>query len=136
MEFYFAANVVTDTSKQRAIYSIKHNWCTGLQSLAVPNSRTMKSLRELVKMMTKHFCPPPSEIVQRFKFNTRVSKPGESVDTYTLNHMRYRSTVILVRFWSCCCIIKLCVVSMMHKIRSTFWLRRTNCTYAKARKLF
>ena len=29
-----------------------------------------------------HFCPPPSEIVQRFKFNTRARKPDESVANY------------------------------------------------------
>ena len=30
----------------------------------------------------KHFCSPPSEIVQWFKFSSRVRKPGESVATY------------------------------------------------------
>ena len=35
-----------------------------------------------MEVLTKHFCPPPSEIVQRFKFNSRVRQPGESVATY------------------------------------------------------
>ena len=54
MELYFAANGVTDTNKQQA-------YC---------------------KAMTKHFSPPPSEIVQWYISNTRVRKPGESVATY------------------------------------------------------
>ena len=37
---------------------------------------------ELVSTLTKHYSPTPSETVQRFKFNTRVRKPGESVSTY------------------------------------------------------
>ena len=37
---------------------------------------------QLVEVMTKHFCLPPSEIIQRFKFNTRAKKPGRSVANY------------------------------------------------------
>ena len=32
--------------------------------------------------MKKHQCPAPSETVQRFKFNTRMHQPNESVSTY------------------------------------------------------
>ena len=34
------------------------------------------------EFLEKHFNPKPSSIVQRFKFNTRVRKSGESVATY------------------------------------------------------
>ena len=32
--------------------------------------------------MKNHYTPPPSEIVQRFRFNSRFRKPSESVSTY------------------------------------------------------
>ena len=36
----------------------------------------------LVKKIQEHFMPKPSIIIERFKFNTRVRQPGESVVTY------------------------------------------------------
>ena len=36
----------------------------------------------LLQKMTKYFQPEPSEIVQRFRFHTRVRQPHESVATY------------------------------------------------------
>ena len=35
-----------------------------------------------MEVLTKHFKPTPLEIVQRFRFNTRLHKPGESVAQY------------------------------------------------------
>ena len=32
--------------------------------------------------MRGHFCPPPSEIVQRYKFNSRAQKDGEPIAVY------------------------------------------------------
>jgi len=39
---------------------------------------------ELVSVLTKHYSPPPSEIVQQFRFHTRVRKPRESVATFVV----------------------------------------------------
>jgi len=36
----------------------------------------------MVKVLSDHFNPVPSEIVQRFKFNSRVQKSGESVSMF------------------------------------------------------
>ena len=47
-----------------------------------PYNPSDKSFMQLVEVMTKHFCLPPSEIIQRFKFNTRARKPGKSVANY------------------------------------------------------
>ena len=33
-------------------------------------------------MLSDHFSPPPSEVLQRFRFNGRVRQPGESVSTF------------------------------------------------------
>ena len=41
-----------------------------------------KSYTELVKVLTDHFIPKPSEIVQRSKFYRRSRKPGESISTF------------------------------------------------------
>ncbi len=35
-------------------------------------------------MLSKHYKPAPSEIVERFRFNSRARKPGESVATYVV----------------------------------------------------
>ena len=35
-----------------------------------------------MEVLTKHFKPTPLEIVRRFRFNTRLRKPGESVAQY------------------------------------------------------
>ena len=37
------------------------------------------SYSDLKAAMKNHLTPPPSEIVQRFKFNSRFRRPGESV---------------------------------------------------------
>ena len=43
---------------------------------AKPSENTFEQLTELLNS------PPPSEVMQRFRFNTRVRKPGESLATY------------------------------------------------------
>ena len=53
-----------------------------LRSLLAPEKPAEKTFDELVSVLTKHYSPPPSEIVQRFRFHTRVRKPGESVATF------------------------------------------------------
>ena len=84
MEYYFLANEITSSDKQRAVLisAMGAKSYKLLRNLITPKAPSDKSFKELVEAMTKHFCPPPSEIVQRFKFNTRVRKPGESVATY------------------------------------------------------
>ena len=41
-----------------------------------------KTYQELVTTLTMHFSLTRLETVQRFKFNTHIRKPGESVLTY------------------------------------------------------
>ena len=38
--------------------------------------------QELVELVKKHYNPRPSAITQRFKFNSRVRQPGETVAEY------------------------------------------------------
>ena len=84
MEYYFLANGNTSTEQQRAVLisAMGAKAYKILQNLITPATPSDKSFNELVDVMKKHFCPPPSEIVQRFKFNTQVRQSGESVAKY------------------------------------------------------
>ena len=84
MEYYFAANGITSANKQQAVLisAMGAKAYKTLQNLITPHNPSDKSFKQLVEVMTKHFCLPPSKIVQRFKFNTRARKPGKSVANY------------------------------------------------------
>lgn len=53
-----------------------------LRSLLSPVKPTDKTYEELVKKLTEHYSPIPSEVMQRFRFNSRSRKTGESVADY------------------------------------------------------
>ena len=53
-----------------------------LWNLLTPAKPGDKSYKELVEVLAKHYSPTPAESVQRYKFHSRVSKPGESVATF------------------------------------------------------
>ncbi|XP_030580469.1 uncharacterized protein K02A2.6-like [Archocentrus centrarchus] len=84
LEQFFAANGITNADRQKAIlisvvgastYSLMRN----LLSPAKPKDKTFQ---ELVTLMKNHFEPKPSEIVQRYKFDSRNRKPSETVMEY------------------------------------------------------
>ena len=90
LEQYFAANDVKDEEKMRAIllsvcgpstYRLMRNLCA-------PAKPTEKSYAQLVKLVADHFNPRPSVIVQRFQFNSRYRKPGESIATFIVELRR------------------------------------------------
>ena len=84
MEHYFLANDITDAAKQRSILisSMGQKAYRILRNLVAPDKPTAVSFKNLVQTMTSHFCPPPSEIVQRFRFNSRVREHGETIAAY------------------------------------------------------
>ena len=53
-----------------------------IHNLASPAKPGDKSYRALVKLLTEHYRPTPSQTVQRFKFHSRSRKPGESVANF------------------------------------------------------
>ncbi|CAB4039062.1 Hypothetical predicted protein [Paramuricea clavata] len=81
LEFYFEANGVDDEDKQRAILLSVCGSKTYklIRNLITPNKPSEKTFAELVELVQQHQHPKPSAIVQRFKFNTRFRKPGESI---------------------------------------------------------
>ena len=53
-----------------------------IRNLAMPGKPSDKTFKEIVELVQNHKNPKPSAIVQRFKFNTRFRKPGESIASY------------------------------------------------------
>ena len=84
MEHYFLANKITDVLKQHSILisSMGQKAYKIFRNIIDPDKPTNVSFKNLVSAMTSHFSPPPSEIVQRFRFNSRVRKQGETVAAY------------------------------------------------------
>ena len=52
------------------------------RSLIAPANPSDKTFEELTEVLKTHFNPEPSEIVERYKFHTRIRRPGETVATY------------------------------------------------------
>ena len=81
---FFIANDIDDEDKMKSTllsvvgaptYSLMRN-------LLSPTKPGEKTYAELVTLLKTHFNPKPSEIVQRFKFDSRIRKPTESVAEY------------------------------------------------------
>ena len=79
--YYFVANDVKDGNKKRAILlsSCGVTTYTVIRNLLAPDLPSTKSYDSIVEAASKHFNPKPSSIVQRFRFNSRIQKEGESV---------------------------------------------------------
>ncbi len=74
MQYYFEANDIASDDKQRSIL---------LTVCGIPTLKLIKSLivadrikitpyKDIIKTVQTYYAPPPSPIVQRYKFNTRV----------------------------------------------------------------
>ena len=50
-----------------------------LRSLLAPTKLSDKTLEQLTETLTKHFSPPPSEVIQRCRFHSRTRRDGKSV---------------------------------------------------------
>lgn len=84
LEQFFEANGIDDGDRQRAIlisvvgaptYSL-------LRNLISPEKPKDKTYEQVVLILKNHFNPQPSEIVQRYKFDSRTRKLEESVTEY------------------------------------------------------
>ena len=87
LEQFFEANDLTGdgkAAKRRATFLsvIGPEPYKLLRSLLSPEKPATKSFEELVAKLTEHYSPPPPEVIQRFRFNSRSRQPGESVATY------------------------------------------------------
>ena len=101
LEHYFAANDVNDADKQRAILLSVCGATTYqlIRNLVAPAKPVDKSFRELVTLVKEHHTPPPSVTVQRFNFNSRSQKDGETVAQFVaelrrlLEHCAFQDTL-------------------------------------------
>ena len=78
---YFLANDVTVADKKRAILLDACGVSTYqlIRDLVAPSKPSSKTYKDIVKLVKDHHQPPPSTIVQRFKFNTCYQKEEETV---------------------------------------------------------
>ena len=84
LDFYFVANKITDGEQKWAILL---SACGGrvyavLRDLCQPGKPGDFSLTVLLKILSDHFTPKPSVIVERFKFHSKVRQQGQSVATF------------------------------------------------------
>ena len=84
VEKFFAANDISNGDKKRAVLLSVIGAATykTLRNVVSPSKPGEKTYAALVEAPSQHFKPEPSEIVEQFKFHSRVRKPGESVATY------------------------------------------------------
>ncbi|CAG2214143.1 unnamed protein product [Mytilus edulis] len=84
MEHYFNANEIDEEDQKRDIFLsvCGKNTYKLIRDLLAPAKPGTKSLADLTKLVKDHRDPVPSEIIQRFKFNSRTRHSDESVRTF------------------------------------------------------
>ena len=84
LEHFFVANGIDDVGKKRAVLLSVVGAATykTLRNILSPEKPGENTYTELVEKLSRHFKPAPSEIVERFKFHSRVWRAGESIATY------------------------------------------------------
>ena len=88
---FFEANDVKAHGKKRAILLSVCGADTFklISSLVAPDKPGDKTFDELLSLTKDHFSPKPSIIVERYKFNSKVRQPGQSVSQFVaeLRHL-------------------------------------------------
>ena len=84
LELDFTANEITDEEKRKAILltSCRIECYRLFKGLTTPRKPIEKTFNELVTLMTNHENPKRNPIAERFVFNMRNRKLGESISHY------------------------------------------------------
>lgn len=84
LEHFFDANMITDAGRKRAILlsSVGSKTYSLMRNLLSPDKPGDKSFTDLTNLLQSHYNPRPSEIVQRFKFNSRSRAADETLTEY------------------------------------------------------
>ena len=90
LQQYFIANDIKGDDKQRAVLLSICGASTYqlIRSVVSPNKLTEKTFDQIVTLMKEHYFPKPSVTMQRFAFNSRSRKQGESVATFVADLRR------------------------------------------------
>ncbi len=83
-KLYLAANVIAYFNKQRTVFLSSCGDATyrRIKDVLSPWACTDVSFKDIRSLMVAHLQPQPSEIVQRFRFNTQTRQSRETVATY------------------------------------------------------
>jgi len=68
--------------RRRGQYCIGSGTYKLLRNLLSPDKPGEKAYADIVAALAAHFSPPPSQIVQQYKFNSHFRNPGKSVATF------------------------------------------------------
>ena len=84
LEMYFIVNKIVDTEMKKALFLTVSgsDLYQLIRSLTSPGKPTEKTFEELIKLVKGHLNPKPNIIVERYKFNSRIRKSGESVSAF------------------------------------------------------
>ena len=84
LEHYLQANGIREEKKKCSVFLavIGASAYKLVRSLVAPEKPGEKTFKELTEIMATHYNPVPSEIVQRYKFHTRVRQPSETVSAF------------------------------------------------------
>ena len=82
---YFVANDTTEEKKKSILFTVCGPMTYELaKSLIQPDRLEDKSYEDIVKVLKEHYNLRPSPIIQRYKFNTRDRRSGESIAIYVV----------------------------------------------------
>ena len=70
--------------RQKVLCALISNWTSTVQApdeFIKPPETWREELQELMTLLTEHYNPAPTEIVERYKFHMRMRHKGETVST-------------------------------------------------------
>ena len=82
--FFFQVYHIVDIEKKRAMFLsvVGHTTFKLLRNWLHPAKPGEQILPAVIEVLTEHYKPTPSEIVQHFRLHSRFRKPRESVATF------------------------------------------------------
>lgn len=104
LQHYFTANDIPNAKKKSILLTlVGPTTYTLTKNLCRPQTIDDKSYTDIVDLLEAHYCPKQSEIVQRYKFNSRNRRSGESIATYIAElralgeHCNYTDLHVMLR---------------------------------------
>ena len=84
LDYYFIANEITSEKKKVAILLSACGQSTFKTISSLVDADTLKDIKfgDLIKLLSDHYDPAPSSIVQQYKFYKRVRTEGESIANF------------------------------------------------------